>query len=278
MASSKGPKASKSSKASKASKVSKTSKASKESKASQKSKAFEVSKAFKASGSQKEQSQGSTGLSNKVIKSLTYARVVNEDRDDFESRITKNKNELQGNNLHSYLRPDPATSVADSVYENITLYAQDILATLSENGLGGCFSIMDLHEVLTNPYCAYCPRPHPSFGAYVFLPGLVRVCEHCAIKDPRCVGLDEERAKKPKRKNYEDREYGLSEESIKQLPKMTVEIGSWGQVKLLSRPLAQEAMVKQIMSDDPNIRRSSILHVKIRRLETSDGWANAVSS
>ena len=168
------------------------------------------------------------------------------------------------------------TVVAIPEYRELTQHGRGILTTLWQNGLRSCFSFIDVHQVLTNPNCAYCPMP--IFGGYVFLPGLVRCCRHCASKDPRCLAVQVSRAMK-KDKHADGREYGLTKRTIESLPVMRPR--PWyteKKVLLISRPLAQQAMKRQLLRQDPTRSAKTIPHVRIEEEEKEGRYIDPVSS
>lgn len=86
-------------------------------------------------------------------------------------------------------------------------YALKTVAALYATGLQSAFSIERIHDVLTQSRCTICNR----HGGYVFLLGLQRCCQRCAVYDPELMPIDLELAK---------REYDLIDEAaIASIPK-----------------------------------------------------------
>ena len=145
-------------------------------------------------------------------------------------------------------------------------YGRNFLHLLSKVHLGGCFSIADVFEVFTTPSCSYCA----SFGGYVFLPGLVRCCQICAESDYRTIPISKSLAQK----KISDGGFKLTSQMIDNLPIMTTIPGryaesskrrinkSWRQkpIQLLSRPLAEAAMIKGILQADPKAQVPEVFH------------------
>ncbi|CAF9935600.1 MAG: hypothetical protein HETSPECPRED_009841 [Heterodermia speciosa] len=145
-------------------------------------------------------------------------------------------------------------------------YGGNVLRMLSKVHLQSCFSIADVYETFTSPSCSYCV----SFGAYVFLPGLVRCCQNCAERDYRLIPISKNSAQK----KIHDAGFNLTSQMVDNLPVMTTIPGYYAasssepagksrykkQVHLLSRPLAEAAMIKRILQDDPKARLPEIQH------------------
>ena len=140
-------------------------------------------------------------------------------------------------------------------YQHLTLHAWSPLRYLFVAELNYCFSVADIHDVLTSPKCAYCP----SFGGYVFLPGFVRICEQCARDDDRCVGIPKSHITKSKLDD-EDRNYGLDERTLDNLPQMKTKPGrhSRRRLRLISWPLAQQALTKETLAREPQTSLSDV--------------------
>lgn len=68
---------------------------------------------------------------------------------------------------------------SDARYSSTVTYAPGLIAALYKTGLQSAFSINRIYAVLTQPTCTVCNR----FGGYVFLPGLQRCCQRCALND-----------------------------------------------------------------------------------------------
>ena len=127
--------------------------------------------------------------------------------------------------------------------------AGNILYLLWKAQLHDYFSISAVYTLLTTPSCSYCN----SFGAYVYLLGLVRCCDFCSRVDSRLVPITKNMAQK-KHRNFG---FNLTGRTLATLPVMTVRqvnhpvwSNGMGDKKikfLLSRVLAFEAMQKQLL-------------------------------
>ena len=148
----------------------------------------------------------------------------------------------------------------------LTKYGRNVLRMLSKVHLHNCFSIADVCEVFTSPSCSCCV----SFGGYVFLPGLVRCCQSCAESDYRLIPISESVAQKEIRLAG----FNLTPQMLADLPVMTTIPGRYApssstpldrtrykkQRHLLSRPLAEAAMIKRILQTDPKAQIPEIPH------------------
>ena len=139
-------------------------------------------------------------------------------------------------------------------------YGRDVILMLSRVHLESCFSIADVYEVFTSPSCSYCV----SFGAYVFLPGLVRCCQNCAESDYRLIPISKSLA----RKQIDDGGFNLTLQMLANLPVMATLPGTYAEnyssyykeIQLLSRPMAEAAMIKGILQNDPEAQLPEIPH------------------
>ncbi|KAL8788057.1 MAG: hypothetical protein Q9195_007471 [Heterodermia aff. obscurata] len=156
------------------------------------------------------------------------------------------------------------TAIAE--FRILNKYGGNVLRMLSKVHLHNCFSTADVYEVFTSPSCSYCP----SFGAYVFLPGLVRCCQNCAERDYRLIPIIKGNAQK----KVDHAGFNLTSQMVANLPVMMTIPGNYAassserasvskykkQMHLLSRPLAEAAMIKAVVRNDPNARVPEIPH------------------
>ena len=143
-------------------------------------------------------------------------------------------------------------------------YGRNVLRMLSKVHLQNCFSIVDVCEVFTSPSCSYCT----SFGAYVFLPGLVRCCQSCAESDWRLIPVSKNLAQH----NFSNAGFNLTPQMVANLPVMKTIPGTYaattiadkskykGQIHLLSRPLAESAVIKGILQKNSKARLPQDAH------------------
>ena len=131
-------------------------------------------------------------------------------------------------------------------YHHLTHHAAGFLRILNTTNLLTFFPTAALYTVLTTSKCAYCP----SFAGYVYLPGLVRCCVHCATHDRRFTPVPRSLARSPR--DGPRAGYGLSASAVDRLPVMRTKGGMYFDRRvitktlyLLSRPLVQEAMGSQ---------------------------------
>ena len=65
------------------------------------------------------------------------------------------------------------------MYRTLLLNIPSLLRVLSLTNLNHSFTLSEIYSVLTDPSCYFCHR----FGAYCFLPGLLRCCQYCVEYD-----------------------------------------------------------------------------------------------
>ena len=75
--------------------------------------------------------------------------------------------------------------VSSHKYRNVITYAPEVITALYKTDLDSAFTLIHIHDVLTQARCASCNR----FGGYVFLPGLQRCCERCARYHPEFIPI-----------------------------------------------------------------------------------------
>ncbi len=68
---------------------------------------------------------------------------------------------------------------SDTRYTSIVTHTPGVIAALYKTGLQSAFTIGRIYTALTRSICTTCN----SFAGYVFLPGLQRCCQRCAMYD-----------------------------------------------------------------------------------------------
>ena len=146
----------------------------------------------------------------------------------------------------------------------LSKHGRNVVRMLERVRLHNSFSTANVYEVFTSPSCTYCG----SFGAYVFLPGLLRCCQNCAENDYRLLPISKSLAKK----KINDGGFNLTPQMLDNLPMMTTQPGTYAssareaentskrkkRVQLLSRPLAEAAIIKGILQNDPEAQLPNI--------------------